>query len=359
MHYHGPIHRDILNTHLNRNGSNPWTITKGMMMTSNVGNLLPRSSTPVWVAVFSVLTLCGIFSCESRLVWAGPPNTKSGKQHPFHLEVQDAHGAVIAASTKDSHGPSVVLAFEHEYQPGDRIIVNGPSRMAIRVDDWIPECLVYLANPSEGTFSFDIPYGEGEPQTRSAFSPDSFAGQWHRLTARELTAQELSGYRNLAVNSCDQEPPAAEKAAAQTRSTMYPHASTNSVSRNLPDFTARNAIDGMTQNGHHGMWPYQSWGPELRKDLWWKVDFGRTVELDKIRLMVRADFPHDSYWQSAVLEFSDGGQLPIQITQSAEFQEFTFPKRAVSWVRLTKLVPADPARWCSFIEAEAWGRDLR
>jgi len=127
----------------------------------------------------------------------------------------------------------------------------------------------------------------------------------------------------------------------------------------LPDFRARNAIDGMTQNGHHGIWPYQSWGPELRNDLWWKVDFGRPVELDKIRLMVRADFPHDSYWQSAVIEFSDGTQLPIQITQFAEFQEFTFPRRTVSWVRLNKLVPADPARWCSFIEVEAWGHDLK
>jgi hypothetical protein len=74
--------------------------------------------------------------------------------------------------------------------------------------------------------------------------------------------------------------------------------------------------------------------------------------------MVRADFPHDSYWQSAVIEFSDGSQLPIQINRSADFQEFAFPKRSVSWVRFSKLVPADPARWCSFIEVEGWGREL-
>jgi len=58
--------------------------------------------------------------------------------------------------------------------------------------------------------------------------------------------------------------------------------------------------------------------------LWWKLDFGRPVDLDKIRLMVRADFPHDSYWKSAVVEFSDGSLVPIQITNSAEFQEFSF-----------------------------------
>ena len=181
------------------------------------------------------------------------------------------------------------------------------------------------------------------------------------MTARVLTKQELSTYRNLALNPCDQQlkHTTVEEAASQEPTVVFPHATTNSVSRELPDFRARNAIDGETQNGHHGVWPYQSWGPGLRDDLWWKIDFGRAVEVDKIRLMVRADFPHDSYWQSAVIEFSDGGQLPITIKPSADFQDFTFPKGSVSWIRLSKLVPADPARWCSFIEVEAWGRDLK
>ena len=109
---------------------------------------------------------------------------------------------------------------------------------------------------------------------------------------------------------------------------MFPHASTNSVSRSLYDFAARNAIDGGTQNSHHGVWPYQSWGPQLRTDLWWKLDLGRPVELDKIRLMIRADFPHDSYWKSADVEFSDGSHLPIQISSSAEFQRFFLPEAA-------------------------------
>ncbi len=74
--------------------------------------------------------------------------------------------------------------------------------------------------------------------------------------------------------------------------------------------------------------------------------------------MVRADFPHDSYWKSAVVEFSDGSLVPIQITNSADFQEFSFPKRQVSWFRFHDLVPEDPARWCAFIKVEAWGHDL-
>ena len=278
----------------------------------------------------------------------------------FRIEVQDGHGTDVADSGKDGRGGSVALAFEREYEAGDRIVVVGPAQIAVRVDDWMPECLVYRAS-AQTPFSFDIPYGQGEPATRSPFAPDTFAGRSHRVTARALTEQERSRYRNLAANACDQElqPPTVEGRPGQKQAAVFPHASTNSVSRLLPDFRARNAIDGMTPNGHHGIWPYQSWGPELRSDLWWKIDFGRPVEVDKIRLMVRADFPHDGYWQSAVIEFSDGEPIPVQIQQKAEFQDFAFPKRTVSWIRLNKLVPADPARWCSFIEVEAWGRERK
>ena len=236
-------------------------------MTSSTGYLAQRSSTII-CAILSGLTLCGSFFIGSLSARAEPPKPKVGNQPLFRLEVQDGQGAVIATSDNVAHGASAVLVFEREYQPGDRIVVNGPSRMAIRVDDWMPECLVYLTNFPKTTFSFDIPYGQGEPQTRSAFSRDSFAGQWHRVTVRELTAQELSGHRNLAMNTCDQkpQPPTTEGTAPQKQATIYPHATTNSVSRSLPDFRARNAIDGMTQNGHHGVWPYQSWGPELRND---------------------------------------------------------------------------------------------
>jgi hypothetical protein len=217
------------------------------------------------------------------------------------------------------------------------------------MDESLSECLLYLPGSS---FSFEIPYGRTEQQTGSAYAPESFSGNSHRITARALTREERSGYRNLALNPCDLLKP--EDGPAQS----YPHSSTNSYSRNLYDFAARNAIDGVSQNGHHGTWPYQSWGPGLSLDLWWKLDFGRPVELDKLRLMVRADFPHDSYWKSAVIEFSDGTSLPIQITSSPDFQEFSFPKRTVSGFRLTNLLPADPAKWCAFIEVEAWGHDL-
>ena len=219
--------------------------------------------------------------------------------------------------------------------------------------DNIAECIVYLPDSNQPNFSYEIPYGPEDNKSGSAFAPELSLAKPIRVGLCGLNKHELAGSRNLALNPCDLRQ--AEGAATQ----FFPHASTNSVSRGLFDFEARNAIDGVTNNGHHGVWPFQSWGPQLRTDLWWKVDFGRSVELNKIRLMVRADFPHDSYWKSADVEFSDGSHLSIQIGSTAKFQDFSFKKRRASWFRISNLVPVDPSRWCSFIEVEAWGRDRR
>lgn len=299
------------------------------------------------VMVFGAFFVCGVLSAQA-------PSGGDANKGTLRVEVQDAKGVQVAGlevrtAAKET---SSVLTFDRKYQPGDRIVFGGPQRMAVRVDENMPECVVYLTGRGPGNASYEIPYGREENETGSAYAPASFAGNSHRVAVRNLKKKEMRAYRNLALNPCD------AQETEETSAQIFPHASTNSVSRNLFDFAARNAIDGNTQNGHHGVWPYQSWGPQLRTDLWWKVDFGRPVELDKIRLMVRADFPHDSYWKSADVEFSDGSHVSIQIEASPAFQEFTFPKHRVSWVKLDNLVPADPSRWCSFIEAEVWGRDL-
>ena len=314
-------------------------------------NFSPPSRLTAFLAIF----LCGLYVCNPLALAEESPRLPDTDKRQCHIEVQDSQGVRIAgpeifAATKKA--ASAVLVFDREYQPGDRIIFGGPQRMAVRLDERMPECVLYLPSSSRGSVSYEIPYGREEKQTGSAYAPESFAGKSHRAAVRTLNKYELTGYRNLALNPCD------VRVTEPMQVQIFPHASTNSVSRSLFDFEARNAIDGVAENGHHGVWPYQSWGPELRTDLWWKVEFGRSVELDKIRLMVRADFPHDSYWRSANVEFSDGSHLPIQIGSSAEFQEFHFPKRRVSWVRITNLVPMDPSKWCSFIEVEAWGRDL-
>ncbi|MCL2306157.1 MAG: discoidin domain-containing protein [Planctomycetaceae bacterium] len=150
-------------------------------------------------------------------------------------------------------------------------------------------------------------------------------------------------YRNLALN------PKSEQFG-------YPQATSNSEFAMRPEFVAQNAIDGKTDNAGHGP-QFPSWGPNKRTDLWWKVDFGRPVETDKIVIWIRADFPHDGAWKSATLEFSDGSKEKIVLEKTEKPQTFTFAKRATTFVKITELQEDFPLGWCALTEVEVWGND--
>ena len=149
-------------------------------------------------------------------------------------------------------------------------------------------------------------------------------------------------YRNLAYNPIPQ--------------FAFPLASSNSEFAMWPEFAAQNAINGKTDNKGHGP-EFPSWGPNKRTDLWWQVDFGRPVETDKVVLWIRADFPHDSAWKSATLEFSDGSRETIALEKTEKPQTFTFPKRATTFLRITELHQDFPLGWCALTEVEVWGTD--
>jgi hypothetical protein len=165
---------------------------------------------------------------------------------------------------------------------------------------------------------------------------------------RPACIRDLDAYRNLAANPLD-------RAAGG----VFPHATSNSVCRGDASFEARNAIDGQLKNRGHGGWPYQSWGPDAQADLWWQVDFGRTVEIDKIIVTLRADFPHDGTWRNAKLRFADGSNQTIELAASATPQSFRF--KHVVKTHFVRLEPANPQpradSWCGLTELEAWGRD--
>jgi hypothetical protein len=153
-------------------------------------------------------------------------------------------------------------------------------------------------------------------------------------------------YRNLAFNPD----------AAQGDPTSYPHASTNSEYNDMPAFAVRNIINGRTDNTGHGA-RYPSWGPHKRTDLYAAIEFGRDVVVDKIVVSIRADFPHDDYWRSATIEFSDGSHEEIQLVKTADAQTFTFAERRINSIRLTDLVEEGPLGWCGLCEVEVWGKD--
>lgn len=145
--------------------------------------------------------------------------------------------------------------------------------------------------------------------------------------------------------------------ATQGEATSFPHALTNSEYAFMDCYAAKNVMNGRKENKGHGE-KFPSWGPNKRTDLWLTIDFGRLVEVDQVVLYLRADFPHDSCWKSAVLEFSDGSRVPIELKKTAEPQEFTFDKRQTTFVKITDLQEDRPLGWCGLTEVEVWGQDV-
>ncbi len=172
-------------------------------------------------------------------------------------------------------------------------------------------------------------------------------GTFSSLPARDAEQpDEAPAYRNVALNPDD----------VQGEAKGYPHASSNSECRGQACFAAKCAIDGKTANTGHGA-KFPSWGPDKRTDLWWKVEFGRSLTVDKLVVTIRADFPHDKYWHKATVEFSDGSRQAIEIEKTAKPQTFAFKPRTVQWLQLTDFVQTEPLGWCALSEVEVWGRD--
>lgn len=181
------------------------------------------------------------------------------------------------------------------------------------------------------------------------YSPKVFYGSRHYLNARCAGREEISIYRNLALNVCNQHGDAH----------CYPHAWANVKTRGESVFAARNAIDGVCENRSHGEWPYESWGMNRQDNAQMTVEFGREVEIDKVLLYTRSDFPHDNRWRQVVLAFSDGTNLEWELEKSALPHTLAFPPKRVTWVRLEKLIKAnDLSPFPALSQIEIYGKDI-
>jgi hypothetical protein len=177
------------------------------------------------------------------------------------------------------------------------------------------------------------------------------------LVFMSFNLQSNNEYKNLALNLADIHD------TLWNKDKKYPHASSNSEypgNGSDPAFVALNAIDGNTNNKGHGL-QFPSWGPEKRKDLWWKVDFGKNVSVNKIVIYIRADFTpytnsnHDGYWQTAKINFSDNTSMNISLKRTAEPQKFEFESKTTTFIRISDLIELEPLNWCGFTEVEIWG----
>jgi len=166
-------------------------------------------------------------------------------------------------------------------------------------------------------------------------------------------------YRNVALNPDD------VHESEWTEADGYPHATSNSEYPDFDDvhwkgFQARCAINGLVDNSGHGLGK-PSWGPNnvenYMEDLYWRVDLGEPMEVDKVVIYIRADFPHDDYWHSATLKFSDGSSEAISLEKTADPQTFPFTPRVTDYLIITDLVEELPREWCSFTEVQLWGME--
>ncbi|KRN58448.1 discoidin domain-containing protein [Limosilactobacillus secaliphilus] len=269
------------------------------------------------------------------------------------LTIEDQTGQVRVAPISDDHEPAPLTNTgqqfaalgikEMQWHAGDRIVVHkDPDQKFIwaQLDESLTPDLLYIPG-DEWVFSIPLKDQYYPSQLDSAFRT-----RRHYLCVRYADPWEIHAYRNWALNTHDQ----------VTDSGAYPHASANVETRGEAVFFAKNAIDGKLANHSHGGYPFDSWGINSQDDAAIKVDFGRPVLIDRLRLLFRADFPHDNYWKKVSVRFSDGEVKSFSTTNSFEFQEFCFAPKQTQSVELFDLIKADHhSEWPALQQIEAYG----
>lgn len=242
------------------------------------------------------------------------------------LKVINQKGETLACAAGEK---DVSLVYHAEYQENDCLAVEcgeAGQYLVLQLDDAMAPTLVYLKNKSD---VFYIPFGE----KRISYSPRAFTGDLHLLSVRLASPDEINIRRNLALNPLD----------THENQSMYPHASANVETRGEAVFAARNAIDGVKANTCHGKWPFSSWGINRDPNAAFKLEFGRKVKLEEAVFYLRADFPHDAWWESAAMRFSDGSSMTIVLKKTEAAQSFSFEPKTVEWVVLDTLIKAEDA----------------
>lgn len=217
-------------------------------------------------------------------------------------------------------GTEINTVYNEKYEPGDtwHIETDGAMFVKVKLDETMLDSILYLP---EKFFEFEIPFGN---ERICCYAPEAFSGESHRIICAIPTDAEIYGEREISLNPHDR----------HNVDKYYPHAWANAVTKEHPSLFERNAIDGVIRNEHHGRYPHHSWGGGAREDLEYEVRFGIEAEVSRITIFIRADFPHDTYWREADLEFSDGTVKHITLAKTVEGQVFEFEPIKSNYVRL-------------------------
>lgn len=261
----------------------------------------------------------------------------------LNLKIQNANGETLAEETGERR---VDLLYRGAYEEGDRIVLTTSEQnvhIVWQVDEVLGAAMCYL---KPETFSYAIPFGD----KKRVYSPKAFSGERHYIYARLAEPEEIYAYRNLALNVADQ----------HRIEGCYPHADANVETRGESVFEAKNAIDGVYANHNHGNWPYASWGINRDPNACMRLEFGRPVQIDRLKICLRADFPHDSYWTEGTITFSDGSVEVLNFQKTDAPQVFPITPRVIEWLTFDKLIKADDeSPFPALTQIEVFGKDIQ
>ncbi len=79
------------------------------------------------------------------------------------------------------------------------------------------------------------------------------------------------------------------------------------------------------------------------------------MKINRCHLVLRADFPHDSYWTQATLVFDDGSES-LSLVKSSEVQSFNLTEHVTQKVVLKDLIKhEDDSPFPALIQFECFG----
>ena len=268
------------------------------------------------------------------------------------LKIYSESGMVLTACAPDE----VSAVYHGEYKPGDRIALGIGElnrHYVFQLEDTMPPAVVYVRSPH---IVFQVPAPAPSKTAPRAYSPKSFSGDCHIIRVRLATPAEIAVRRNLAFNPYDNEFYGTGSRVSKDTG-FYPHAVSN-VEATSPIFAPRAAIDGVLENEAHDAWPYQAWSNNQAPEAELTVDFGRPVTIDELRLTLRADYPHDSWWKHASVRFSDGSREALDLKMTTKSQNFPIKPRTVTSLTLCELIKNDdPSPFTALTQLEAWGTE--
>jgi len=256
------------------------------------------------------------------------------------LQIQIFDKGETLLGTSGASGDGVALAHLPPYTSGDHIVltVDEPGLYDIQLDEALGKHCVHIKD----TATYEIPV---EAEKKTCFPLQAFSGEKHLLTLAKSNSQ--GSYRNLALNPYDNHHTLG----------ITPHATANVETRNEMQFAARNAIDGVLENRSHGKYPYTSWGINQDPEAELTIEFGRPVRVDLIRITLRADWPHDSWWKEATLTFNDGETLVCTLKKDQLPQSFPMKEKTITSIRIGRLIKGDNTPFPALTQLEVFGRD--